>query len=300
MTAMATERCTDLYRHFSWILNRTSGGPAKFFRFAILVLCFVGFTACSVDSAKRHYVLAEKLWTDGKYVAAVGEFDKVSARDPHGKLGIQALLRAATTQALFLSQYSEAIEKFKRFTEISSDAPAVWDARKEVGDLLFSKTDQYDQAFRYYQSLLVIKPDAAEVPEFLFRMARSQFFLGHFEDAIGFYRQLIKEHPKSSWSEHADFEIAQTLLTQGEQAGSRSGQELFKTAMANYEAFLKQYPESSFGSEAKFGIASCLEAMDQLDAAYQAYEALRTTYPSQKVIEIKLARIRERKSQRSH
>ncbi len=266
----------------------------------LIATFLLGLFACSADSAKRHYVLAEKLWTDGKYAAAVSEFDKVAARDPRGKLGTQALLRAATTQALFLSQYSEAIEKLKRFTEISADAPAVWDARKEVGDLLFNKTDQYDQAYRYYQSMLQIRPNAPEVPEFLFRMARSQFFLGHFEDAIATYEQIIRGHADSSWAERATFEVAQSLLTQGEQVGSRSGQELFKTAMNDYQGFLKRYPQSGLVPEAKFGIASCLEATDQLDAAFQAYESLRSTYPSRKVIEIKLARIRERKTQRSH
>jgi TolA-binding protein len=245
--------------------------------------------------------LAEKLWTDGKYVAAISEFEKVSARDPHGKLGTQALLRSATTQSLFLSKYPEAIQKLKQFTELSQDAPAVWDARKQVGELLFNKTEQYDQALHYYQNLIQLKPDAPEVPEFLFRIGRSQYFLGHFDDAISTYRQVIKVYPQTMLAERATFEIAQTHLTQGEQTGtSRSAMDQFKVAMASYQGFLKQYPHSPYTSEAAFGIASCLEAMDQLDAAYQSYEALRETYPSRNVIEIKLARIRERKAQRSH
>ena len=262
---------------------------------SVLLLC-----ACTVDSAKRHYVLAEKLWTDGRYAGAVGEFDKVAARDPRGKLGTQALLRGATTQALFLSQYPEAIDKLKRFTELSQDSAAVWEARKQIGDLLFNKTEQYDQAFRYYQDLLQLNPQVVEAPEFLFRIARSQFFQGHFDLALGAYQQIIKQHPKSEQAERASFEIAQTRLAQGEQSGAaRAAADLLKSAMASYEEFLKEYPKSQHVAEAQFGIASCLEAMDQLDAAYQGYSALRDTYPSRNVIEIKLERIRERKAQRS-
>ncbi|MGZ3687127.1 MAG: hypothetical protein ACXVBW_02430, partial [Bdellovibrionota bacterium] len=61
----------------------------------IALAAFLGLTACSVDSAKNHYVLAEKLWSDRKYQASVSEFEKVTAKDPHGKLGLQALYRAA-------------------------------------------------------------------------------------------------------------------------------------------------------------------------------------------------------------
>ena len=57
--------------------------------------------------------------------------------------------------------------------------------------------------------------------------------------------------------------------------------------------------ESTLVAEARFGIANCLEELDQLDAAYHSYEYLLNSYPSPKVIQIKLARLKERKAQRS-
>lgn len=267
---------------------------------AALVLLLIG-SGCSVDNAKRHYALAEKLWTDGKYAAAVSEFEKVSQRDPTGKLGTQALLRGATTQELFLKQYAEAVQKLKRYTEISHDDASVWAARKQIGEILFNKTEQYDQALRWYQNLLQLQPKAEEVPEFTYRVARCQFYLGKFEDALASYLLIIKANPQTQLAERATFEIAQTHLAQGEQAGTaRTAQDYFKNALAAYQDFLKKFPKSSLAPEAEFGIASCQEATDQLDAAFQSYQALLDTYPSRKVIEIKLERIRERKTQRSH
>ena len=75
--------------------------------------------------------------------------------------------------------------------------------------------------------------------------------------------------------------------------------EAYQEAIDAYQKFLKAHPGSALAPEAQFGIASCLKELDQLDAAYHQYEALRGTYPSPKVIEVKLARIRERKMQRS-
>jgi len=269
--------------------------------FLTLVAFAVGFAACSVDSAKNHYVLAEKLWTDQKYAAAVSEFEKVTVRDPQGKLGLQALFRGAMTQALFLSEYGEAVRKLKRYAEISSDAPSVWEAQTQIGEILFSKTEQYDQTIQHYFTLLKQYPTASEAPEFLYRIGKSQFYLWQFDEALLTYQKIQKTHPKSTWAERAMYEVGVTYFTRGEQRpqGQAKGMESYRAAIQAHEAFLKKYPQSELIPLAKFGIASCLEEMDQLDEAYEAYEELRKTYPSPNVIEVKLVRIRERKAQRS-
>jgi TolA-binding protein len=269
-------------------------------RFAIW-FWFAAFSACSAGSAKSHYILAEKLWTDGKYASAVSEFDKTAQRDPRGKLGLQALFRAASTQSLFLSQYEDAVKKFRLYVELSEDTPEAWEAQKQIGEILFSKTDQYDLAIQQYKALLKARPDAAETPEFLYRIAKAHFFLQQFDEALDSYRDLIKRYPATLWSEQAAYEIGLTAFTRGEQrpGGKGPGMESYQEATEAYQAFLKKYPQSTLVPQARFGIASCLEELDQLDAAYQAYEALKDTYPSRNVIEIKLARIRERRAERN-
>src|SRR6185503_9932455 len=98
-----------------------------------------------------------------------------------------------------------------------------------IGDLLFTKTEQYEQAALYYHDLIALNPSAPEVPEFLFRIGRSEYFTAHFDDAAESYKQILREHPDSPWAERASFELAQTRLAQGEQIGaSRSAQDIFK------------------------------------------------------------------------
>jgi TolA-binding protein len=266
---------------------------------------------CTSNSAKKQYLLAEKLWTDGKYSAAVAEFDKVTAKDPRGRLGLQALYRSATTQMLFESQYGDAARKFKVFAESPGvDKSMAWDAQKQVGEILYSKTEQYDRAIQHYRQLVKMRPDAPEAPEFLFRIAKSYFFLWQFDDAIATYRNIAAQYPGSSWAEKASYEIGVSFFTRGERQDSptsrgrerdkdRSGGS-FQEATRAYQAFIRTFPQSPLVPQAKFGIASCLEEQDQLDAAFHAYEELKTTYPSPNVIAIKLARIRERQAQRSH
>jgi TolA-binding protein len=271
-------------------------------RFLFLITAVLVLYSCSADSAKSRYILAEKLWTDGSYAAAVREFERVVARDPHGRLGIQALFRAAMTQTLYLAQHDDAIRKFRSYVELVGEPALAWESEKQIGEILYTKTEQYDRAIQHYRAMIKARPQAGEIPEFLFRIGKSHFFLWQFDDAITTFRRLAKEYPQNALAEKASYEVGVTYFTRGEQAPtgqSRNGPEAYQEAMDAFQKFLRKYPRSALVPQAKFGIASCLEELDQLDAAYHQYQDLLTTYPSPKVIKIKLARIRQRQVQKS-
>jgi TolA-binding protein len=258
---------------------------------------------CTANHPKKHFVLAEKFWADGQYQSAVTEFDKVTQKDPKGKLGAQALFRSAHTEFLFLGKYTEAIRKLNSYSEHpQADPTLAWEAQKQMGEIYFVKSEQYEKAIQHYQALLRLKPSPEEAAEFAFRVAKSQFFLWQFDEAIQSYTQLRTTYPKTIWAEQARIEMAQTHYTRGDQktglrGGTVSGNP-YQDAMASYDAYLKEYPQGKWVAEAKFGIASCLEELDRLDDAYRAYEAIKSEYPSKKVILIKLARIQERLHQK--
>ncbi|MBL7715904.1 MAG: tetratricopeptide repeat protein [Bdellovibrionales bacterium] len=272
-------------------------------------LCLLGIAAglsgCTADNAKSRYLLAEKLYADGKYLAAISEFEKVVTKDSRGKLGQQALFRAATTQALYLNQYAEAVRKFRQFAEMSSETEAVWEANRQIGELLFLKLEQYEPAISHYRAMLRARPKAKEAPELLFRIAKSYFYLWHFDEAVEVYRDIRKRFPKSTWAEHAAYQLGVTYFTRAGHSRGRTSDEnvnpneAFEEAIDAFQNFLKKYPKSTLATEALFGIATCLEEMDQLDAAYAQFASIRNIYPSPQVIDIKLGRIKERKEQRS-
>lgn len=260
----------------------------------------VALSSCSADNAKSRYLLAERLWAEGKYAASVLEFEKVVTKDPNGDLGLKALFRAGMTQAIYLNQHQEAVRKFQAFIENSQDPEAIWEAQKQVGDILFTKLEQHDQVILHYQDMLRKRPKTAEAPEFWFRVGRSYFFLWQFDEAKTVFERLIKNYKKSSWAEEAMYQIGVVSFTRAGRDESRfASNEAFEDSIRAFEKFLRKYPNSARASEAIFGIANCLEELDQLDEAVEKYRAIATTYPSPKVIELKLERIRERQAQRS-
>lgn len=229
---------------------------------AFAVMMAAGLSACGLNSAKKQYVLAETLWTEGNYAASVNEFEKVHARDPRGKLGLQALFRAATTQAFFLNQSEEAVKKYRLYAEVSTDPETSWEAQLQIGDILFMKLEQYDQAIQQYQALLKVKPQDKDAPLFLFRIGKSQFFLKQFKEAVDTWKQLSEKYPASPYAEQASYEMGVAYYTRGEQStdGSKSAtasNQSYHEAIRMFEGFLKKYPSSKFVPQAKFGIASC-------------------------------------------
>jgi len=251
--------------------------------------------ACTPQSSRSHYVLAEKLWSDRKYQASVQEFEKAYAKDPQSLIGKEALYQAGLTQCLFLSQYEEAIAKFKLYIANHEPSERTWGAKLQIGEILF-KTEQYRLAMAHYRSLLEDASHPEEAPKFLFFIGKSAFYLFDFELAISTYEKLIARFPDSSFAKKAEFEIAVTYYMQGERRTlARGGAEfLYQKAKKKYEQFIQKYPESTFLAEAQFGVASCLEALGHLEEAIAIYQNIQSLYPSRHVIESKIKRISRR------
>jgi TolA-binding protein len=272
--------------------------------------------ACSVDSARNHFILGEKLWEDRNYSAAVSEFDRVVMKDPRGQLGRKALYQAAMTQYLFLADFPGALQKLKTYAELTPDPE---DRRRAVvlmGEITYAHLEHYEQAIGVYQALIRERPEDPAVPEFRYRVAKSQFYLFQFDEALAGFKSLIQAGKtaapsvRSPWVERAALELGAVYLARGQRQGGvldpkkwersqPSGPGDFKAALAAYEVFLKDYPQSEWKVQAQFGVASCYEELNQLDEAQTAFAALKGLYPSERVIDLKLKRLRTRIAQRN-
>ena len=262
-----------------------------------LAFVLVSFIGCTSDTAKKHYLAGEKFWAEKRYQDAADEFEVTHRKNPTGKLALKSLYRAAMTQALFLSDYPRALENFRTFIDAASpSSPTVWTAKKQVADILFDKQRKYSEAAQYIKTLIEERPDAPEVPEFKFQIAKAYFYLWKFEDAIAMYQRIQQDYPGSVWAERASFQTGVTLFTAGEE--KQLVKDPYKKAMEAYKQFIQKYPQSMWAVQARFGIAACLEELDQLDAASKAYSEIVESYPSPHVIRIKMARIAQRLVQR--
>lgn len=253
-------------------------------------------SACTSNTAKNAYVFAERLWSEGKYAAAVVEFDKVTQRDPKGRLGLQALFRSAMTQTLFLNEHQEALGKFEKYVQQGGQPETIWAAQLQIGDIYFERLRNYSKAILHYQTLLELRPNSAEAPEILLKIGLSQHRIWAFDRAIETFNQIRARYPSTVWAERALFALAQAMMAEGERKNEQlgKGEDSFKQAVKAFDEYLRLYPQSSRLPEAKFLLSSCFEQIDQAPAALEKLKEIESTYPVPGVVSVKIRRLEKK------
>ncbi len=252
--------------------------------------------ACTSDSAQSRFVLAERLWGEGNYLAATNEFDRIHSNDPTGVMGQRALYRSALTHLLYLEKPTEALEKFSLFLKYNSDPARSWEARKWMGEILFVRLERFDQAIQHYRRMVEDRPAAVEKNEFQYRIAKSFFRLWRFEEALGEFQSLSEKRPMDAWTRKAAYEIGNVYVTAGEQRLGDGG--AYRQAIQAFKDFVDRHPTAPEAPEALLGMALAYEELDQLELAIETLEKARSGYPVPQVIDIKLARIQKRQSKK--
>jgi tetratricopeptide (TPR) repeat protein len=267
-----------------------------------LALVLFSLAACTSQNPRDRFMLAERLWQEKNYGAAVAEYEKVIQKDPSSDLGIEAAYRSATTQTLFLNDQLGALRKLNRIIEVNREHRLAHPASKLIGEILFTKLEQYEPAIQHYEKMLVNYPDDPARDEYTYRIGKAQFHLLRFDDSIKTFRIVIEKYPNSESAKLAHFAIGVSEQTKGHQLQSkeaRLAQDAFKEAVKNYTDFIKLYPNDPLVLDAKFETGNSLEELDQVDAAYEKFQEILDKYPNRTVVEMKLKRIRDRKSQKN-
>jgi len=253
-----------------------------------IVFAFVA-GGCNAPAGKSHYVLAERLFSDHKYAAAVQEFQKIIDSDPKGPLSQQALFRSAVIQFLYLDNYTDSIKNFRKFISISQNQDLVFQAEKNIGEVYFTKLEEFRLAAEQYRQLIEKYPNSPEKDYFMLRLAKSFYSTLDFAKAIQVYQEIVKAFPNSSSAAEALYQIGNTYYTKGEP----------DLAIKAFEQVLKDHPTSPHAVFAQFGIGNCYEEKDRPDEALTIYSKILDKHPARNVVEAKIRRLRERKA-RSH
>lgn len=261
--------------------------------FVPLILLFSGFlSSCTSQSSNSaRYLTAEKLWTEKKYEASVVEFDRIVKESPGSALGVQALWRASMTRALFLNDFPEALRGLQSFIDQSAQSNLVLDAQKEIGEILFSKTQQYPQAIDHYEKLIQSKKFPKEEGFFLYRISRANAALGKIKRAISTEESILEKYPEGDLALKTKLDLAQNWFTIGDvekQAYAKS-LELYKevsdeTRTRDRKKYL----------DAQFGMAIVMEEMDRLDEAVNIFKSIESEYEVPNIVKIRIQKIYDR------
>ena len=246
---------------------------------AAFLLC-----SCNANSPENKFHLAEKLLEDKKYDAAVNEFDKISDKSPNSVLGLEAQLKVAQIQQLYLGRSKEAIEAYRVYLRRSNDPQKKREVEKSLADLLFSSLESYDEAVAAYSKLIEVDPNSQDSQEYLYKIGRAFFLKSKFNDAIKIFEQLKTKFPEGKYHWRAEIDLANSYAAKSN----------CNEAIKRYDSIAASGPKE-FQVLAKFGKAVCFEEQDELDDAYELFSSIRSDYPAPTVVDLKLQKIKKRK-----
>ncbi len=240
--------------------------------------------ACNARSPETKYRLAEQLVEDHKYDAAISEFQDIVDKAPSSPLGLEAQLKIAQIQHLYLGRSKEAIDSYQEFLKRSKDPNRNREVERTLGDLQFQNFENYDEAIASYSKLVKDKPNSPDAEELVYRLGRAFFLKSQFADAIKVFQYQIAHFPKGDLRWKAELEIGNSL----------SGQSNCPEAIPHFDKVVAEAPKAQ-RVLASFAKASCFEEQDDLDSAYEIFSRIKDEYPAPSVVELKMQKIKRRK-----
>lgn len=260
---------------------------------ALLLLLLTGLigSCTNQSSISARYLVAEKLWTEKKYEASVVEFDRIVKEAPGSALGVQSLWRASITRALFLKDYQEALRGLQSFIEQSAQNNLILEAQKEIGEILFNKTQQYQLAIDHYEKLIESKKYPQEEGFFLYRISRAYAALGKIKKAIQTQELILSRYPKGDLALKTKLDLAQNWYTIGDVEKQAYLKSLDYYKQVSNETRTRDRKKFM---EAQFGMAVVMEEMDRLDEAVSIYQSIESEYEVPNIVKIRIQKINER------
>lgn len=141
-----------------------------------------------------------------------------------------------------------------------------------VGALLSARLGLFELDAGRYREAAVRFEAAGGLPiaDFVaFHRAEALFHSGAYEDALGAYRRLIAEHPRSDWRHRAHFRIGDALAGAGRTAD----------ALTAWTTALGKYPEYPSRAPLRLAMAQAEQARGRLDRAAALLREIRKLDP---------------------
>ncbi len=279
----------------------------------VVLLGSLVLSGCGGSGIKADYILAEKLWDERNYASSAKQFERVFQKDQKGKLGQQALYRAATTSLLFLKDPSRALKLFNRYLEVAPKGPGARDAKLQIGEIYFSNTFQYDAAIQHYKTWIREHPSDPESSRILLRIGRAHYFLGQFFEAVEAFQALSNRSPGDDLLSEARYQMGISHLAlavagratiqegrvEGPDAESLSSEDHYRRAREHLERVEQDHPGSETAQRAAMALVTYYEEQGFWEDALSKLKTLSGRYSAPEVLRIREQRIRERLGRRN-
>ena len=207
----------------------------------------------------------EALYRQGEYTAAAKHYSMVASIG--GGNYSKAIYGIAYT--LFQQKkYNEARREFEHFEQkAQGESKEVHaDVYNRIADCHFYQR-AYSEANSYYRKAIETGNEDRDYS--LYRSALAQGLAKDYAGKVTTLQELIREYPKSIYSEQAYYEMGRAHIEQEE----------YKEAIESYDRLMARYPKSSLTRRATTEKAMIYNTMGENEKAIEAYKDIIERYP---------------------
>jgi tetratricopeptide (TPR) repeat protein len=166
----------------------------KTVRFIVLGCLLLEVFSCKPQE-ERLYSKGQALQAEGKYQEALKSYEKIITLDPSSPLARTAYLQMGNVYFYGLRDYKSALGIFKDFAERGKVGPEVFEARKNLAEILYRYLRNYREAIIEYQRLAQDFPEHDEILSFQEAIANCYFELNNFNQSRVEFREILKKNP---------------------------------------------------------------------------------------------------------
>ena len=225
-----------------------------------------------------------------KFYNAIEYYMSFAYKHPEHPRAPEALFEIGNIQQLMLGETDKAIETYRKL--VASYAINVYtiQAQRRIADIFKNNYSNYRQALTEYDKLIRAVPADKDAPAVQYEIADCYTLLHEYDQADLEYQALIEKYPAYENMEQVYFKKANNAYISGK----------YDKAIEDYQKILQLFPETKFKTDVLFGLGSSYDEMEDFDQAKNFYAQVKDTYPTPRVVEIRMQGLEKRRQKKSY
>ncbi|PKP55422.1 hypothetical protein CVT91_15745, partial [Candidatus Atribacteria bacterium HGW-Atribacteria-1] len=139
----------------------------------------------------------------------------------------------------------------------------------KCADILF-KYRQYNLAEDLYKEVIETFPEALDIAEVYYKMARTLYYKKEYKEAVNQCEEIIAKFPPGEITIKANYLGGNSLLALGERY----------FALDKYKKIIEQYPETYYARESYLRMAECYFQLEEPEKGISQWRQLTDRYPN--------------------
>lgn len=221
-----------------------------------------------------------------QYGAALGLFQQIVDARPDGDRALESAREGARIAHLELKNYPRAVEFYRHIILRSPDPAERKEAQRAVAQIYFENLQDFERAVIEFERLLKFTTTTEEAFRYRLNLAKAHLQLNNLDQAANELDVILS----------LKLEPDEIFEAKSLKANILVGAHRHQDAAVVWDSVLKDFPERSRKENVALNLVVCYEELKDFGKAIEVLERMKADYPNPQFLNLRIARLRERKS----